>query len=78
VSKRPRPPRHRRRDGLIPCPKRTAAPAPWTPRCTFVPISAVTTAVGWGWTICGRMVIPVAAPGASSTARRVAYLLAAD
>ena len=31
-----------------PCPRRTDAPIPWTPRCTFVPTAIVTIVAGWG------------------------------
>ena len=51
----PMPPTHRR-------------PVPWTPPCTFVPISTVTIAAGWGGITCGPTVIPLAAPGGSFTA----------
>ena len=36
------------RYGPLPCPQRTAAPGPWTPRGTFVPTPSVTIAGGWG------------------------------
>jgi hypothetical protein len=32
----------------LPCPQRTDAPGPWTPRCTFVPTPSVPIAAGWG------------------------------
>ena len=38
---------------------------------TSVRMPVVTTGAGWGWAICAPTVIPVAAPGASSTVRRV-------
>src|SRR5262245_49750197 len=50
-----------------PCPRRTGGPVRSTPLCTFVPMLIAITEAGAGWGICTPTVIPVAAPGGSST-----------
>jgi hypothetical protein len=54
------------------CPRRTGVPVKSTPRNTSFRMRAAPTEGGWIWVICVPTVIPVAAPGVSSTARRAA------
>jgi hypothetical protein len=58
----------RLRYGPLPCLQPTGVLVRSIPPGTFVPISIVTMAAGWGSTICGRMAIPVVAHGGSATA----------
>ena len=70
VNKAPRLPKRLLRCRPIPWHRPTGVPVRSTRPGTFVRTAIVTIGAGAGWGICAPMVIPVVAPGASSTAPR--------